>query len=71
MGQLYYEWSKQNLGNENVFAYDRWEDDRNTYILGSYDRVTGKGIERKFVLESEYEIDKSDDIKNDTRKYQE
>jgi hypothetical protein len=68
---LYYDWLIKNLRNPEKFHYQKWDDNSNTYIIGAYDKVTGKGIERKFVLESEYEIDKSEEIKNDVYKYQE
>ena len=67
----YYEWLIKNLRNTNKIHYHRWEDDNTTYIQGVYDEETKQGIEQVFTLQKEYEIDKTEEIKEDLRKYQE
>lgn len=66
----YSEWIKNNILNPNKDHYDKWLDE-DTFVRGVYDKETGKGIERKYILSNEYEVDKTDEINEDRRKYQE
>jgi stringent starvation protein B len=57
---------KDNLRNPNKSYYQYWMDDY-THVMGVYDKETGKGIERMFKLDKEYEINKT--IENDKDKF--
>ena len=67
---LYDIWLQGNRLNKNISHYIKHLDE-NTIIEGSYDKITGKGIERVFTISYEETIDKSEELKDDLHKYQE
>lgn len=66
----YNQWVRANIYNANKVLYKCWRDD-STYVIGAYDKTTGKGVERVFKLAEEYEVDKTAEIEDDVHKYQE
>jgi hypothetical protein len=64
----YSNWIRNN-GSDKI-EYQYWEDDY-TYKRGVYNMRTGKGIEQVLIVADEYEIDKSEEIVEDLKKYAE
>ena len=66
----YANWIKTNMLNPNKTYYQYWKDDY-TFIRGVYDVNTNKGIEQIYLLSDENEVDKTDEILEDLKLYQE